>query len=86
MPVAFRGVTAVAVVLVAAGCDPILNVQGSFFPAWMASMVIGIALTVAARYLFVGVRVEPDLGPLVLIYPSLGLLLTLLTWLVLYRA
>jgi len=86
MPVAFRGVTAVAVVLVAAGCDPILNVQGSFFPAWMASMVIGIALTVAARYFFVGVRVEPDLGPLVLIYPSLGLLLTLLTWLVLYRA
>jgi hypothetical protein len=86
MPVAFRGATAVAVVLVAAGCDPILNVQGSFFPAWMASMVIGIALTVAARYLFVGLRVEPDLGPPVLIYTSLGLLLTLLTWLVLYRA
>jgi hypothetical protein len=86
MPVAFRGVTAVAVVLVAAGCDPILNVQGSFFPAWMAAMVIGIALTVGAHYLFVVLRVEPDLGPPVLIYTSLGLLLTLLTWLVLYRA
>jgi len=86
MPVAFRGVTAVAVVLVAAGCDPILNVQGSFFPAWMASMVIGIALTVAASYFFVGVRVERDLGPTVIIYTSLGLVLNLLTWLVLYRA
>jgi hypothetical protein len=79
-------VTAAALFLVGAGCDPILNIEGSFFPAWLASMVIGIALTVAARYLFVLARLEPHLGPPLLIYTSLGLLLTLVTWLVLYRS
>ncbi len=85
MRVTFRGVTAAALLLAGAGCDPILNVEGSFFPAWMASMAIGIALTVVARYLFVLARLEPHLGAPLLIYTSLGLLLTLVTWLVLYR-
>ena len=75
-----------ALVLCAGGCDPVLNVAGSFFPAWMAAMVVGVALTVAARYVLVVARLEPYLGPPVLIYASLGLLLTVVTWLVLYRA
>ena len=71
--------------LFAAGCDPVLNIQGSFFPGWMASILIGSALTVAVRYLFVVTRLEPHVGPPVLIYTSLGLLLTVVTWLILYR-
>ena len=58
----------------------------SFFPAWTVAMVVGVALTVAARYVFVVGRLEPYLGPPILIYTSLGLLLTVLAWLVLYRA
>jgi hypothetical protein len=85
MRVTFRHVAATALILLGGGCDPILNVEGSFFPAWMVSMVIGIALTVAMRYLFAATRLEPHLGPPLLIYSSLGLLLTLVTWLVLYR-
>ncbi len=81
----FRGATAAALLLFGAACDPILNVQGSFFPAWMVAMIIGIALTAAVRYLFVVARLEPHLGPPLLIYPSLELLLTLVTWLMLYR-
>jgi hypothetical protein len=78
--------TAAALLACSAGCDPILNIQGSFFPAWMLCIVLGIALTVAARYLFVLLRLEPHLGPLTLIYPSLALLLAVLTWLALYRS
>src|SRR5580704_16018294 len=81
-----RVATAAAFVLCGAGCDPLLNVEGSFFPAWMLCIVLGIALTVAMRYLFVLLRLEPHLGPSVLIYPSLALLLTVLTWLALYRS
>lgn len=84
MRVTFRR-AATAAILLGAGCDPILNVEGSFFPAWMVSMVIGVALTVTVRYLFVVARLEPHLGPPLLIYTSLGLLLTLVVWLVLYR-
>jgi len=75
-----------ALVLCAAGCDPLLNVAGSFFPAWMVATVLGVALTVAVRYVFAAARLEPHLGPTVLIYTSLGLLLTVVAWLVLYRA
>jgi hypothetical protein len=68
-----------------AGCAPVLNVQGSFFPAWMVCLLVGLVLTVAARQLLVVARLEPHLGPPLLIWPSLGLLMTLVTWLVLYR-
>lgn len=85
MRVTFRSVAACILTAFGAGCDPILNVQGSFFPAWMGSIAIGIALTALARYALARTRLEPHLGPPLLIYSSLGLLLTLVTWLVLYR-
>jgi YtcA family len=81
-----RLASAAALVLCAAGCDPLLNVAGSFFPAWMVATVIGVALTAAVRYVFAAARLEPHLGPTILIYTSLGLLLTVVAWLVLYRA
>jgi hypothetical protein len=73
-------------VLVTAGCDPIVNIGGTFFPGWMVAILIGSALTVAVRYLFVITRLEPHLGPLALIYTSLGLLLSVVSWLILYRS
>ena len=72
-------------VLCAAGCDPVLNVAGSFFPAWMASMLLGVGLTVPVRYLLSAAGLEAHLGPTVLVYPSLGLFLTVVVWLALYR-
>ena len=48
-------------------------------------MAVGIVLTVACRLVLAVAGVEPHLGPLILIYPSLWLLLTLLTWLIFYR-
>jgi hypothetical protein len=71
--------------LVTSGCDPILNVQGSFFPAWIICMAVGGILTAVLRQLFVILRLEPNLGPLLLVYPSVWLLTTMLTWLVFYR-
>lgn len=85
MRVTFRALAAGVLGLLGAGCNPILNVEGSFFPAWMVAIVIGIALTAVARYGFAVTGLEPHLGPPLLIYGSLGLLLTLLTWLVLFR-
>ena len=85
MRVTFRALAAGVPGILGAGCDPILNVEGSFFPAWMVSIALGIALTAAARYAFARTGLEPYLGPPLLIYTSLGVLLTLLSWLVLYR-
>jgi hypothetical protein len=69
----------------AAGCDPIVSVQGSFFPAWIVCMAASIVVTVLLRQFFVVIRIEPHLGPLLLIYPSLWVLTTLLLWLAFYR-
>src|SRR2546427_82192 len=34
-----------ALILCTAACDPVLNVAGSFFPAWMVAMVVVVGLT-----------------------------------------
>src|SRR5215475_4683187 len=82
----FHCVNVAALVLFVSGCDPILNVAGTFFPGWMAAILNGSALTVAIRYLFVFTGLEPHVGPLALIYTSLGVLLSVVSWLILYRS
>jgi hypothetical protein len=74
----------VSPILTVGGCDPIINIYGSYFPAWVVCLVAGVLLTVLLRFLFAAVGVEQHLGPLVLIYPSLALLLTLVTWLIFF--
>jgi len=81
----WRGVVTAVLPLGVSACDPVVNVFGSYFPAWVVCMVAGIALTLLLRPLLVALRLESHLGPLVLIYPSLGLLLTMLTWLVFFH-
>jgi hypothetical protein len=76
---------AVIVALLLAGCDPIIEVQGTFFPAWLLCMIVGVVLTAALRPLFVRLGIEPFLGPLPLIYLSLAVLLTLGTWLLFFQ-
>jgi hypothetical protein len=71
--------------LFASACDPVLNVFGSFFPAWVVCIAAGVALAIAARQPLARLGLEPHLGPPLLVYPSLALLLTLLVWLVLFR-
>lgn len=71
--------------LLLAGCDPVIDVQGTFFPAWLLCMIVGVVLTVAVRPLLVRLGLEPYLGPLPLIYTCLAVLLTLGTWLVFFR-
>jgi len=34
------------------GCDPIVNVYGSFLPAWVICIVIGIVVTVLLQLVF----------------------------------
>lgn len=69
-----------------AGCDPVIDIEGSFFPAWMLCLAAGIALAILGRRLFAALGLEPSLGPLVVVYPSLALLFTLVVWLLFFRA
>jgi hypothetical protein len=59
---------------------PSVNILGSFFPAWLVSIVIGLFATVAVRQVLVVTGTEAYLRPGTVAYPSLTLLLVLATW------
>ncbi len=66
--------------------DPLVDVAGAFFPGWMLCILLGLALTVLLRALFARTRLEPSLGPLIVIYPSLATGIAFACWLVFYRS
>lgn len=69
------------------GCmrAPSVDIIGSFFPGWMICLAIGVVLTFAARFILLRLRLESEVGPLALFYPSLLTLLTSLLWLAYFR-
>src|SRR6266699_3351737 len=60
---------AILIALPGCGVSPSVNILGSFFPAWLISIVIDVA---------------SHLRPAGLVYPCLGGLLILATWLILF--
>ena len=73
--------------LVLAGCrpGPSVDLLGSFFPAWMLALVIGIVLSILLRQLFIWTDLDPYLAPRGLVYVALAVLVTLATWLFVFR-
>jgi YtcA family len=80
------GLVAVALLAALPGCDPTLNLWGSLLPAWVLCLTLAVMLAAALRWLFAAGGLERHLGPLVIVYPCLVLLLACLVWLVLFRA
>ncbi|MGH7915626.1 MAG: YtcA family lipoprotein [Candidatus Binataceae bacterium] len=70
--------------LLFAGCDPVVDIAGADFPAWLICVIAGVALAAALRTLFVAIRIEPHLGPLTVVYPCLAVLLSCAVWLVFF--
>ena len=72
-------------VMLSTGCSraPSFDILGSFFPAWLLCIFLGLLLTVATRWLFLRLRVVIALP--VLTYPSLTALFTFALWLALFR-
>ena len=67
------------------GCDPIVSIQGAFFPAWLFCLLAGVAGTVLLRFVFAQRGLEEHMGPLPLLYTSLATLLSVALWLIFYR-
>jgi hypothetical protein len=80
------GVLVAAATLLIAGCSraPSFNLLGSFFPAWILCGVVGILLAVAVRLLFVRIKLEQQLKPLILVYPCLAAFFTFTLWLLFF--
>ena len=69
---------------VLAGCTraPSFDIVGSFFPAWLVCLMLGILATAISHLLLLRVKVALALP--ILVYPSLAALLTFLLWLVFF--
>ena len=82
-----RGVPIVIASFTLCGCErvPSVNVFGTFFPSWMLCILVGIALTLVARWALAAIGLEPWIGPRGLVYPALALAFTLATWLAFFR-
>jgi len=68
-----------------AACDPVVNIAGANFPAWLLCVVVGMILAAALRQAFSAIGIEPYLGPLLLVYPCLAILISCTVYLLLFN-
>lgn len=74
-------------VLSLAGCQqaPSFNILGSFFPAWLLCVTLGILLAAGTRFLLLAVHLEQALSPPIVMYPCLTALFTFGLWLLFFH-
>ena len=65
---------------------PSVNILGSFFPIWMFCIIGGILVTLAVRLLLIRVNLDAEIGPRVIVYPSLVALFACSIWLVFFTS
>jgi hypothetical protein len=82
-----RGAAVIVAGAALSGCrlDPDITVAGSYFPSWMAALVIGVLGTMLFWQLFTRMGIDPYLGPRPLVYAALALAITLVLWLGMFR-
>ena len=71
--------------IVAAGCDPVINIGGANFPGWLLCAIVGLILAALLRQLFAVSGIEPYMGPAVVIYPCLMVLIGCITWMIFFN-
>lgn len=70
--------------LLLTACDPMVSLEGSFWPAWIICILAGLATSMLLMWQFIRLRLAPYLGPPLLIAPSLWALCTFVIWLLFY--
>ena len=67
------------------GCDPIINIAGANFPAWLFCAIVGAIVAIGFRPVFVTLRIEPYLWPLPAVYIALAVLAACVVYLTFFR-
>lgn len=85
--VAARCFVATTLPILLVGCPshsgaPMISVFGSFVPAWVLCVVLGVVTTIVLRAVFIRVGVDAFLPLRLLVYVSLTVLAAILYWLV----
>jgi YtcA family len=64
---------------------PSVDLLGSFFPIWMVCIAAAVGLTMAVRWLLTRTNLEAEVGPRVIVYPSMVVLFACGIWFVCFR-
>ena len=74
--------------LLITGCQqaPSFNVLGSYFPAWLFCLFVGVILTVVARAILRKYELGAALSPPLLMYSCLTAFFTFILWLIFFRS
>jgi hypothetical protein len=81
---ALSAIGAVAVVALS-GCDPIVNIAGANFPAWMLCAIVGAIAAAVLHPPLTAVGIEPYLGPRTIIYPCLAFSIACVFYLIFFN-
>ena len=65
---------------------PSVSILGSFFPAWLISIVAGLVLTVIVRQVLVATGTASYMRPAGVAYSSLACVFIFATWLIVFRS
>ncbi|MEM5314850.1 YtcA family lipoprotein [Paraburkholderia sp. JHI869] len=76
----------VAAALAGCSASPSISVLGAFFPDWMFCVLGALATTLVVRAVLGRLKYERALGPPVIAYPALLLLISLLIWLLIFNS
>jgi hypothetical protein len=74
------------IVLSMSGCGvaPSVSFFGSFFPAWLICILVGVVLAILSRQVLVAIGLAPYVRPAIVVYPCLTALWSFATWLVVF--
>ena len=79
-------VAALSALLPMTGCShaPDFNILGSYFPAWLLCITVGIALTSLIYWILQRLHLEREVQPSIVVYPCMAALLAFTLWLILF--
>ena len=81
---------ALSIGMMLTGCSaddhsPTIDILGSYFPAWIICIVLGLALTLITRQVLIGLKLNTHMHPAPLIYISILVIFTLTLWLAFFQ-
>jgi len=65
--------------------SPSIDILGSYFPAWMVCITLGLLLMLITRQILTGLRLNGHLRPAALVYLCMTILFAMVVWLALYQ-
>ena len=77
---------ALAAMLPLYGCShsPDFNILGSYFPAWLLCITVGILLTTLIYWLLQRLHLDAGVRPTIVVYPCMAAFLAFTLWLLLF--